>query len=389
MASARIHPLQAVVRRLRLTWRNDLLGQESGTTRADQHLMQRRQSYGGASSLGSLLLEAIQSLRAARLPLDRVSLALVPEQSGFNGVQYQWQLDEPDEVRSFLRLNEFFLGTDHRTSVLHHICCTGRPEHLKLQELRPDQIAFPLLRDLRRDHYTDYVALPLPTEDSHRLVLTLASRHPRGFQREQLSQLIPLLPDVRRILQATEHFGLGRWEPLDPLTSIWSRHQLEQEIGRVVEAARERTATDPLSLLVLDLKDFSSYNREFGHLCADDALVMVASQLRRLWGDQSRSIARIGSDSFALLLKEAPGEEALALLKRVERSVLDLRLVHPAAAEPFLGCDVALLSVPHDQLRGDPEARHLLSHAELLLAEAQRSNAPQVHLGEAQSLGVS
>ncbi|MEI8251159.1 MAG: diguanylate cyclase, partial [Synechococcus sp. ELA057] len=328
-------------------------------------------------------------LRAAKLPLDRVSLALVPEQSGFNGVQYQWQLDEPHEVHSFLRLHDFFQGQDHRTSVLHHICCTGKPERLRLQELQPDQIAFPLLRDLRRDHFSDYIALPLPPGQSHRLVISLASRHREGFRSDQLSQLMRLLPGIRRVHQATEHFGLGRWEALDPLTLIWSRHHFHQEIAK--ELNRSQLPGDgDLSLLLLDLKDFSDYNQEFGHLCADEALVAVANQLRRNWGDQSRSIARIGSDSFAMLLRVPPNAEALALLARVERTVQDLRLVHPSAREPFLGCHLALLMVPAAAVGdGALEARQLLTQGELLLAEAQRSGSPRVLQTQDQASGAA
>jgi GGDEF domain-containing protein len=102
--------------------------------------------------------------------------------------------------------------------------------------------------------------------------------------------------------------------------------------------------------------------------------VSVASQLISRLGNRSRLIARIGSDSFALLLHESPGSAAPALLDQVERAVQDLRLVHPSAHEPFLGCNLALLTVP----TGQGEARHLLTHGELLLVEAQRGGRPRI-----------
>jgi hypothetical protein len=207
MPVARLAPLQSVVRQLRLTWQSRIQGHPTSDARVDQHLMQRRENGDRDGDLAILLLEAIHSLRAAKLPLDRVSLALVPEQSGFNGVQYQWLVDDPDEVHSFLRLNEFFFGEDHRTSILHHICYTGRPEQLKLQELSLDQISFPLLRDLRRDHFSDYVALPLPAGPTHRVVLTLASRTPAAAGRTvpDAPAAAPLPPaPVRRPLEGVD-----------------------------------------------------------------------------------------------------------------------------------------------------------------------------------------
>ena len=70
------------------------------------------------------LLRAIQQLRTAMLPVERLSLALVPVESDCNGIQYWWRLEEPDAIRSFLRMSEFFEGPDHRTSILHHVSIT-------------------------------------------------------------------------------------------------------------------------------------------------------------------------------------------------------------------------------------------------------------------------
>lgn len=326
------------------------------------------------AELPKLLLEAISCLRAARLPLDRLSLALVPEQRGFHGSQHQWSVDEPERLRSFLRLYEFFQGPDHRTSVLHHVCCTGRPQRLHLQELPPERIPFPLLRELRRDHFHDYLALPLPAGGSHRVVLTLASRHRQGFRPDQLALLRRLLPSLRQLLRGTDHFGLGRWESRDPLTAVASRHRLLQEL------AARLPGGGPLGLLLLDLDEFGAYNRVFGSFAADDALVAVAGQLQGHWGARAETIARIGSDSFALLFEALDAEALAALAHQVQTSITALRLVHPPSRQPFLTSSLAGLSWPGLPIdtSGPERARTLLARAEALLETARQTPGPAI-----------
>lgn len=342
------------------------------------------------SALPRLLLEAIHLLREAGLPLDRLSLALVPEQSGFHGSQHQWSVDEPKRLRSFLRLYEFFQGPDHRTSVLHHVCCTGRPERVPLQENPAEAIPFPLLRDLRRDHFHDYLALPLPPSGSHRVVLTLATRRRGGFTPDQLGTLRRVLPDLRRLLQSTDHFGLGRWESRDPLTALASRHRLLQHLSRTITAGRAASRSPvavgdrPLTLLLLDLEAFGAYNRVFGSFVADDALVAVARQLESLWGDQAGVIARIGSDSFALLLQGPQGEALAGLAGAVQDGIRDLRLAHPPFQDPFLSASLAALTWSRAESDGDDapqeRARVLLAAAETLLEMARQAPGAAIRL---------
>jgi len=158
------------------------------------------------------LLRAIQQLRTAMLPVERLSLALVPVESDCNGIQYWWRLEEPDAIRSFLRMSEFFQGPDHCTSILHHVSITQHPERVRLKDLDADQVVFPLLRDLHREHFSDYLAYPLPLMGSHQVIITLATRHREGFRRQQLRGLYRLVKPLAQLLQVTPHFGSGDWQ---------------------------------------------------------------------------------------------------------------------------------------------------------------------------------
>lgn len=350
---------------------------------ADERLLGRRVLPGAA--LPGLLLEAITRLRDAGLPLDRLSLALVPEQRGFHGSQHQWNVDEPERLRSFLRLYEFFQGQDHRTSVLHHVCCTGRLQRLKLQELAVEAIPFPLLQDLRRAHFHDYLALPLPPGGSHRVVLTLATRRRQGFAAEDLLLLRRLLPALRQLLRCTDHFGLGRWENVDPLTSVGSRHRLLHDLAAAQAAVGRGGGSDALlSLLLLDLEDFGAYNKVFGSFAADDALQAVAQRLQSRWGSGAIGLARIGSDSFALLLRGVRGAALCRLAEQVQAAIEDLRYAHPSSREPFLTASLAGISLPSapdgEAMPPLEQARRVLALAEEALALAREAPGPQIRV---------
>ncbi len=315
------------------------------------------------------MVRAVQQLRTAMLPIDRLSLALVPVESGCNGIQYWWRLEEQDMVRTFLRMAEFFEGLDHRTSVLHHVCRSGYPERVRLLDLAADEVDFPLLSDLQRDRFTDYLALPLPLTGSHRAVVTLATRHRDGFRASQLRCLYRLLHPLVLLLQETRHFGGGEWQSQDPLTGLISRRRFEEHLQAAV--ARGATAPAPLSVLLLDLDGFSAYNSVFGHFCADDALVAVARLLSGRFASRGGSLARIGSDAFGLLLPGVQEAQLEQVAESLLQAVQDLRIAHPQAPGPFLGCSIGVATAVGLPGPTGAEARQLMQRAEQALLRAK------------------
>lgn len=104
----------------------------------------------------------------------------------------------------------------------------------------------------------------------------------------------------------------------DGLTGVQNRHafsdRLEEEIARAVRFKAG------LSLLILDVDGFKSYNDEYGHPAGDVALQTVA----RLLQQQARAhdfIARYGGEEFAVILPNTSAEGALVLGERFRRAM--------------------------------------------------------------------
>ena len=330
----------------------------------------------GLAIPSDFLVRAIQQLRTAMLPIDRLSLALVPAESGYNGIQYRWDLEESDRIRSFLRMAEFFEGDDHRTSVLHHVCVTGYPERVRLKNFTNEEVSFPLLSDLHRDRFSDYLAYPLPLKGSHQIVITLATRRREGFRANQLRELSRLVNPLTQVLEKTRHFGVGDWQSKDPLTGLISRRRFEEQLDTTV--ARGGPKAPPLGLLLLDLDGFSDYNKVFGHFCADDVLVAVSRLLSARYFSRAEALSRIGSDAFALLLPGMDHTQLESVAAELGQAIQGLRIVHPLSPGPFLGCSIGLATAFTRSGPAKAQARDLLQRAERALAQAKGMAGHQI-----------
>lgn len=113
-----------------------------------------------------------------------------------------------------------------------------------------------------------------------------------------------LLLTVERALEKTlilrELVQLSR---TDGLTGLFNQRHfyavLEAEIGRA------RRQDHALSLLLLDVDNFKSYNDRFGHLAGDAALGRIAATLKSACRRDIDSAFRYGGDEFMIVLPEA------------------------------------------------------------------------------------
>ncbi|MFP5228658.1 MAG: GGDEF domain-containing protein [Acidobacteriota bacterium] len=163
----------------------------------------------------------------------------------------------------------------------------------------------------------------------------------------------------------------------DPLTTLWNRESLISLIFQ--ETDRVQRMKTPLTLMLLDLDDFSRVNHDFGYETGDRILMELAARFRR----QLRSydlIGRCGEDEFLLALPGCGLAEALDLGHRIRETIL---------ARPFptdnetttltasIGIAVSRGRSPLIVLR---EAERALASAKLSGKDCVRSDAPEAWL---------
>jgi diguanylate cyclase (GGDEF)-like protein len=104
----------------------------------------------------------------------------------------------------------------------------------------------------------------------------------------------------------------------DPLTGLYNRRHVEQEVPRLMAAA-ERYGT-PISLALADLDHFKRINDLWSYSTGDEVLLRFTEILR----ETSRGtdlVARYGGEEFLLVMPQTTGEQAAVVCERLRRAV--------------------------------------------------------------------
>lgn len=104
----------------------------------------------------------------------------------------------------------------------------------------------------------------------------------------------------------------------DALTGLSNRHAMEESFPREIQRCLKDEL--PVSLIMIDIDGFKSFNDNFGHVAGDRVLSAVGQVLRNQFRPRDL-LVRFGGDEFAVLLPGVNDVEALAIADRVRRTV--------------------------------------------------------------------
>jgi diguanylate cyclase (GGDEF)-like protein/PAS domain S-box-containing protein len=105
----------------------------------------------------------------------------------------------------------------------------------------------------------------------------------------------------------------------DALTGIANRRAFDETLA--VEWARASRAGEPVSLLLLDVDHFKSFNDTYGHPAGDACLRLVAQAVAGACGRAGDFVARYGGEEFVVLLPRTSLEGATAVGERVRTAI--------------------------------------------------------------------
>jgi diguanylate cyclase len=131
---------------------------------------------------------------------------------------------------------------------------------------------------------------------------------------------------------------------------------------------------EPLSLLMLDIDHFKSFNDNYGHLTGDQVLRLVGISMRQTIKGQDIT-ARYGGEEFAVVLPNTPLRQALTVADHIRRAVMAKELKKKSTGE-LLGR--VTLSVGVSTLQPGDDMDALIGRADACLYAAKRNGRNRV-----------
>ena len=200
---------------------------------------------------------------------------------------------------------------------------------------------------------------------------------PQPYTRRDLDRVRALAGQAAAaIVNGRRHQDMTTQAVTDGLTGLFNRRHMQSCLDS--EQRRALRYGHTLSVIMLDIDHFKSYNDTYGHTQGDVVIKMVASLLRA----NVRSVdivGRYGGEEFVILMPETTKEEAGFTAERLRQSVA--AAVFPGFADdPEMAVlktiSLGLATMPQDAANGEM----LVVMADQALYEAKRGGRNQVAL---------
>ncbi|MCA9604323.1 MAG: GGDEF domain-containing protein [Myxococcales bacterium] len=165
----------------------------------------------------------------------------------------------------------------------------------------------------------------------------------------------------------------------DGLTGIHNRRWLDETLHRMVE--RHTRGGVHLSLSLIDIDHFKSFNDTYGHAAGDHVLTVVASTLASNLRPTDL-VARFGGEEFVIIFPDTQLEQAMHAAERVRQAVADQTLEMPdGTALPSV-----TISMGVAELELGESVPDLLKTADLAMYRAKQAGRNRVMRGHKHDL---
>ena len=240
-----------------------------------------------------------------------------------------------------------------------------------------------VLQEMRDGNKTNPLAYRCRKRDGTYLWLESTGRLLRNEENGEAHGFVHVLRDISDRKAAEEQMQqayetVEKLALLDGLTGVANRRLLDQTLAR--EWISSKRDGSMLSVVLIDVDLFKSYNDFYGHLEGDECLRQVATRLQSVLRRPLDLLARYGGEEFVAVLPNTPEEGAEAIGEQMRRAVE--QCLFPHSQSPYgivtvsLGCatqvpsesssvsqllklaDTALYQAKTGRTKPDPRRQH-------------------------------
>ena len=194
---------------------------------------------------------------------------------------------------------------------------------------------------------------------------------------ERLVEMRKQLLDVTKKL-ALEKEKIKLIANQDGLTGIANRRFLDQVLEQ--EFRRHQRTQKPLSIIMIDIDFFKSYNDFFGHLSGDDVLRLCAKKMSELICRAGDLVARYGGEEFCVVLPNTKLNGAKSLAEALRTGIEGLAIERNDLENwKYLTISLGVSSLKPDQ---NDTVKKLFNAADQALYQAKQSGRNRVCVTE-------
>ena len=154
----------------------------------------------------------------------------------------------------------------------------------------------------------------------------------------------------------------------DALTGLANRRRFDDSLA--TEWRRAIRDGKPLSLMLVDVDHFKSYNDTYGHLQGDSCLKQVAASALSVARRPGDVVARYGGDEFTMIMPNTVNDGAMQLGNKICASVRERKLPHDTNATRIVTVSIGCATIIP---QSGQNASTLIERADRALYLAKRS----------------